>query len=97
MDTIDTHMRRPAAPQDASEAEAALADWLQATGELVALGLNALPRKQAQLIDKALSAGGRVALAATLDPVCVRGVLEVPGGEPVVIFEVHGASSPTLN
>ncbi len=70
-------------------ADEALVRWAEATGELLADGLNALSVDQAQQVDRAVGNGARMALVATLDPVCVRIALEVPGGEPITVLEAH--------
>lgn len=79
------------------DADEALMEWARATGELVALGLNALPVDQAELVDRALGAGAQMALVATLDPLVVRGLIEVPGAEPITVFETHQTAGDRPN
>ena len=63
--------------------------WGKATAELFQAALRQLDPDAALEIDAAIGAGASFALAATLDPPAVRGLLDRPGAEPLTLFEIH--------
>ena len=73
---------------DTSDGEELFTNYGEAAGALVTAALNSLELGQRRLIDQAMQGGAQLVLVTDVEPLSVRGVLKLPGGDIVTVFQV---------